>query len=171
MHHGLSVTDNSWSEARISQARQTARGAKAAFDKAAAARVASQREVNDLLQRKASWNETDVSRFTALVRADHALEQEESVAKEPVSSSIAEQVEVTINSNGQKTVLHLINVSGARRQNFGSHLPIPAGSIKVSGSGISARALVADRTLEVKDGEIQLPELDLYEVVVIEGLS
>ncbi|EJD40899.1 hypothetical protein AURDEDRAFT_69547 [Auricularia subglabra TFB-10046 SS5] len=70
--------------ARISQARQAARDAKAAYDKAAAARVASQREVNDLLQRKTSWSEADVSRFTALVRADHQLEQEEARAKDNV---------------------------------------------------------------------------------------
>lgn len=74
-------------EVRITQARQAARDTKAAFDKAASARVASQREVNDLLQRKASWTESDVSRFTALVRADHVLEQEETRAKEAVEKA------------------------------------------------------------------------------------
>jgi sensitive to high expression protein 9, mitochondrial len=41
----------------------------------------SQREVNGLLERKSTWTDTDVSRFTVLVRQDHALEQEEARAK------------------------------------------------------------------------------------------
>ncbi|KZW01491.1 hypothetical protein EXIGLDRAFT_760702 [Exidia glandulosa HHB12029] len=73
------VVDN---EARISRVRHEARALKEAFDKAATARAASQREVNDLLQRKASWSEADVMRFTALVRADHELEQEETRSKD-----------------------------------------------------------------------------------------
>jgi sensitive to high expression protein 9 len=44
----------------------------------------SQREVNSLLERKSTWSDTDVSRFTVLVRQDHALEQEESRAKAAV---------------------------------------------------------------------------------------
>jgi len=45
----------------------------------------SQREVNSLLERKSTWSDTDVSRFTALVRQDHALEQEEARAKAAVA--------------------------------------------------------------------------------------
>jgi sensitive to high expression protein 9, mitochondrial len=40
-----------------------------------------QREVNDLLQRKSQWSESDVSRFTELVRRDHVNEQEEKDTK------------------------------------------------------------------------------------------
>jgi sensitive to high expression protein 9, mitochondrial len=47
-------------------------------------RSESQREVNDLLQRKSNWHDGDVSRFTALVRLDHAHEQEEAEAKAAV---------------------------------------------------------------------------------------
>ena len=36
-----------------------------------------QREVNDLLQRKASWLDSDVLRFTQLVREDHSNESRE----------------------------------------------------------------------------------------------
>lgn len=36
-----------------------------------------QREVNDLLQRKNNWLESDVSRFTELVRQDHLNEHRE----------------------------------------------------------------------------------------------
>ena len=41
----------------------------------------SQREVNDLLQRKSHWTDADVGRFTALVREDHAREHAEARAK------------------------------------------------------------------------------------------
>ena len=44
-------------------------------------RAKSQREVNDLLQRKSHWTDEDVSRFTTLVREDHAREHDEGRAK------------------------------------------------------------------------------------------
>ncbi|GAA6021731.1 hypothetical protein JCM11491_001396 [Sporobolomyces phaffii] len=44
-------------------------------------RADSQREVNDLLQRKGSWNSADVLRFTELVQQDHENEQAEVRAK------------------------------------------------------------------------------------------
>jgi sensitive to high expression protein 9, mitochondrial len=44
-----------------------------------------QREVNSLLERKSTWTDTDVSRFTVLVRQDHALEQAEARAKAGVA--------------------------------------------------------------------------------------
>jgi hypothetical protein len=95
---------------------------------------------------------------------------EEMGAKKDIEVNIAEQVEATVNKNGSKTVIHLLNMSGARTTNFGDHLPIPAGSIKVAGKNVTAHALLADRPLEVVNGEIKLPALDLFEVVVIEGL-
>lgn len=51
------------------------------YEGAVQKRSDSQREVNSLLERKSMWSDTDVSRFTVLVRQDHALEQEESRAK------------------------------------------------------------------------------------------
>ncbi|KAI0766392.1 Mdm33 family-domain-containing protein [Trametes elegans] len=68
-------------EARINNAREAARQAKEAYDRAVRERAQSQREVNDLLQRKSHWTDGDVSRFTALVREDHAREQGEARAK------------------------------------------------------------------------------------------
>lgn len=44
----------------------------------------SQREVNDLLSRKATWSESDVSRFTSLVREGHAFDQAEKSTAEAV---------------------------------------------------------------------------------------
>ena len=69
------------SETRINAARETAKRAKEAYDAAVLQRAKSQREVNDLLQRKGSWTDSDVSRFTELVRQDHVFEQQENRAK------------------------------------------------------------------------------------------
>jgi sensitive to high expression protein 9, mitochondrial len=76
-------------EGRINLARQAARAAKLAYNAAVLQRSNSQREVNDLLQRKSSWTDIDVSRFTALVRLDHSHEQDEARAKESVDETEA----------------------------------------------------------------------------------
>ncbi|KAI0826868.1 Mdm33 family-domain-containing protein [Trametes gibbosa] len=68
-------------EAKINAAREAAKQAKAAYDGAVRSRAQSQREVNDLLQRKSHWTDEDVGRFTTLVREDHAREQDEARAK------------------------------------------------------------------------------------------
>lgn len=47
----------------------------------------SQREVNDLLQRKSTWSDSDVGRFTNLVKADHLAEQEEARTKAAVDET------------------------------------------------------------------------------------
>ncbi|GJJ15692.1 hypothetical protein Clacol_009970 [Clathrus columnatus] len=77
-------------EAAIVAKRQAARNAKIEYDEAVARRSNSQKEVNDLLQRKSTWTESDVSRFTALVRQDHLYEQEETRAKLHVESTEAD---------------------------------------------------------------------------------
>ncbi|KII86805.1 hypothetical protein PLICRDRAFT_70227, partial [Plicaturopsis crispa FD-325 SS-3] len=74
-------------EARITATRQAAQEAKTAYDKAVAERSNSQREVNDLLQRKSQWTDSDVGRFTTLVRQDHLYEQAEAQAKANVTHS------------------------------------------------------------------------------------
>ena len=68
-------------------ARQAAQQAKATYEEAVVRRSNSQREVNDLLQRKSSWTDGDVGRFTSLVRQDHLYEQEELRAKSAVNVS------------------------------------------------------------------------------------
>jgi sensitive to high expression protein 9 len=74
-------------EKSIHVARQTAQQAKVAYEEAVVRRSNSQREVNDLLQRKSSWTDGDVGRFTSLVREDHLYEQEELRAKSAVNVS------------------------------------------------------------------------------------
>ncbi|TLD14914.1 hypothetical protein PspLS_10844 [Pyricularia sp. CBS 133598] len=83
------------------------------------------------------------------------------------------QVEVTVNRNrAGELVVHLINMSGARGRNFGQHLPIPAGKIKIGNGGqdVKMRTLVTNMTLEVEQGVVGLPGINLFEVVVVQGL-
>ncbi len=74
-------------EAHIFASRKAAHDAKVSYEEAVQKRSDSQREVNNLLERKSMWSDTDVSRFTVLVRQDHALEQEESRAKAAVAQT------------------------------------------------------------------------------------
>ncbi|KAF5318248.1 hypothetical protein D9611_014676 [Ephemerocybe angulata] len=74
-------------EQRINDTRRAARQAKVLYEEAVIQRSKSQREVNDLLQRKSTWSDSDVSRFTTLVRQDHLKEQEEQRAKSAVNES------------------------------------------------------------------------------------
>ncbi|KAJ6557234.1 Mdm33 family-domain-containing protein [Mycena vulgaris] len=68
-------------ETRITEARNAARLAKTAYDVAVAQRSNSQREINDLLQRKSNWNQADIARFTTLIPQDHSFEQQEAHAR------------------------------------------------------------------------------------------
>ncbi|OAX41759.1 mitochondrial distribution and morphology family 33, partial [Rhizopogon vinicolor AM-OR11-026] len=74
-------------ETRIKASRKAAREAKTAYDDAVLQRSLSQREVNELLQRKSSWTDADVSAFTSLVRSDHQLEQHEVATKAKVAEN------------------------------------------------------------------------------------
>ena len=60
--------------------------AREAYSAAISQRSASQREVNELLQRKHAWTSNDLERFTALYRSDHANEQAESAAQEHLAA-------------------------------------------------------------------------------------
>jgi sensitive to high expression protein 9, mitochondrial len=64
-------------EELVSSTRQAVRASRAAYSSAVATRSTTQREVNDLLQRKHNWSPSDLERFTNLYRSDHANEQEE----------------------------------------------------------------------------------------------
>ena len=56
--------------------------AKEDYTRAISQRSSSQREVNELLQRKHAWTPNDLERFTELYRSDHANEQAEAAAQE-----------------------------------------------------------------------------------------
>lgn len=67
--------------------RNEVKAAKEAYQAAINRRSASQREVNELLQRKHAWSPSDLERFTSLYRSDHANEQEEAAAQERLSKA------------------------------------------------------------------------------------
>lgn len=67
--------------------------AREAYSKAINQRSGSQREVNELLQRKHAWSTEDLERFTALYRSDHANEQAETAAQENLASAERETEE------------------------------------------------------------------------------
>lgn len=71
-------------EELVSTTRQAVKAARSAYSSAVATRSATQREVNDLLQRKHNWSPGDLERFTSLYRSDHTNEQAEQRAHDEV---------------------------------------------------------------------------------------
>ncbi|KAK9447509.1 Mdm33 family-domain-containing protein [Limtongia smithiae] len=69
-------------ERSLTEARAEVKEAKDAYASAIARRSGSQREVNELLQRKHAWTPEDLERFTELYRSDHANEQAEAQTHE-----------------------------------------------------------------------------------------
>ncbi|OXV11355.1 hypothetical protein Egran_00882 [Elaphomyces granulatus] len=74
-------------EAQLRASRALVRQAKEAYSAAISRRSASQREVNELLQRKHTWSPADLERFTALYRSDHANEVTEIEAQDGLSAA------------------------------------------------------------------------------------
>ncbi|KAG8527561.1 uncharacterized protein KY384_007713 [Bacidia gigantensis] len=68
-------------EQTVELMRSSLQEARDAYSAAISTRASSQREVNELLQRKNTWSPQDVERFTALYRSDHASEQAEASAR------------------------------------------------------------------------------------------
>lgn len=77
------------------------RKAKDDYTAAISRRSASQREVNELLQRKHSWSPSDLERFTLLYRNDHTNEVAESETQEALSRAEreAEEAAAQLNKN------------------------------------------------------------------------
>jgi hypothetical protein len=92
---------------------------------------------------------------------------------ETISAELPEQVEMTVHKNGDRTVVHLVNMSGARPNGFGKPLPIRDGILRIRGIGdrVSATALVSETSCAVSefgDGiAVALPEINRFEVIVI----
>ncbi|KAL2825569.1 Mdm33 family-domain-containing protein [Aspergillus cavernicola] len=80
-------------EERLRAARLQVRAAKDAYAAAINRRSTSQREVNELLQRKNAWSPTDLERFTLLYRNDHANEVSENETQEALSAAERESEE------------------------------------------------------------------------------
>jgi hypothetical protein len=93
--------------------------------------------------------------------------------REGISFELPEQVEVTLNRAGDRLVVHIINLTGATRISFQKHVPVAGGRIRLLGNtaGVTGRALKAGAELICVDGVIELPTIELYEVVVLEVLE
>jgi sensitive to high expression protein 9, mitochondrial len=91
-------------EQAISALKLEAREAKRAYETAVAERSACQRQLNDLHERKSSWSEADVGRFTALIRQDHINQQEEARAKER-----ADATELLVESEFSELMRSILN--------------------------------------------------------------
>lgn len=77
-------------ETSLDSARTLAATAKKTYLTAVQNRSASQRETNDLLSRKNSWSESDLSRYTELLRKEHALSKEELEAEKELEKTEAD---------------------------------------------------------------------------------
>ncbi|GAA99770.1 uncharacterized protein L969DRAFT_51678 [Mixia osmundae IAM 14324] len=84
-------------ELALAGRRQAAREAKQAYEQAVAARLTTQREMNDILARKSAWSDSDIAAFPEIVRREHAATQAERQAKEAVALS-DEQVDSTFDN-------------------------------------------------------------------------
>ena len=82
-------------EKYVISTRRLVKDLRATYADAVATRSATQREVNDLLHRKHNWSPTDLERFTALYRSDHANEQAEQAAQAALSSAEANYEETS----------------------------------------------------------------------------
>jgi hypothetical protein len=74
-------------EKLISQTREDVRRCKELYGAAISNRSASQREVNELLQRKHAWSPADLERFTELYRNDHANQHAEAESEANLNSA------------------------------------------------------------------------------------
>ncbi|KAG2179195.1 hypothetical protein INT43_002045 [Umbelopsis isabellina] len=72
---------------KFENCRTDLRSSKTAYEEAVEARSGTQREINELLQRKHSWTGEDVTRFTELYRLEHLHSQQEVTAKESYRQS------------------------------------------------------------------------------------
>ncbi|KAF3908062.1 hypothetical protein ABW21_db0204020 [Orbilia brochopaga] len=90
-------------EANLSASKALVKEAKAEYKAAIARRSDSQKEVNELLQRKNTWNPTDLERFTELYRSDHANEQAEIQAQNRLAE-VEKEVD-SISSELSKSIL------------------------------------------------------------------
>jgi sensitive to high expression protein 9 len=82
-------------EAKVRSTRATVKEARSKYSAAVATRSTTQREVNDLLQRKHNWSPADLERFTSLYRSDHANEQAETAAQDALGRAEREAEEAS----------------------------------------------------------------------------
>lgn len=90
-----------------------------------------------------------------------------------VTAELPEQAEVTVQRRHDLIVVHVLNLSGARRKSFGPEIGFTGGrlSVPVPDASVSARSLVTDAELTVDwhAGRlaVELPEIGLFDVITI----
>ncbi|EKV11089.1 Mitochondrion biogenesis protein (She9), putative [Penicillium digitatum] len=85
--------DIQFHENRLRTVREKVKQAKEDYTAAINRRSTSQREVNELLQRKHAWSSTDLERFTLLYRNDHTNEVAETETSHALSAAEREAEE------------------------------------------------------------------------------
>jgi sensitive to high expression protein 9 len=68
-------------ETELVKAKEMAKKTKEIYNEAISKRLETQKEVNELLQRKSTWNSQDLEKFTGLYKDDHANAANEKQAK------------------------------------------------------------------------------------------
>jgi hypothetical protein len=92
---------------------------------------------------------------------------------EVISADLPDQVELTVHKAGERTVVHLVNMSGAQRTGFGAPLQVRDGVLRIAekNSMKTAHALVSNSACALtRDADgvcIALPPLGRFEVIVI----
>ena len=102
------------------------------------------------------------------------LVRSDSDGQPTTDSELPEQVEVIIGDNAGRTIVHLINLSGARRKGFAPPLPITGARLRLPlSAGTTAESLISGQhcmiTKESDTLTVDLPTLDLFDVIVIDS--
>lgn len=92
--------------------------------------------------------------------------------KRQIESDAHPLVEMTLMKQNNRTLLHLVNLSGHSQTAYFAPIPMQPISIAVEGKFSAARALRSGQTLKARHSEgysrFQLPRLNDYEVLVME---
>ncbi len=114
-----------------------------------------------------SYRETSLSVVRDLVE-----EIVERVRRPDIRIDAPEQVEVIRGRRAGSTVLHLVNLTGVRRQGVGPSVPVTGMRLRLSRPPLDVRSLVTDEKLKVRiDGDdaiVELPALGSFDVIVID---
>jgi hypothetical protein len=89
------------------------------------------------------------------------------------TAELPEQAEITVHSGPAGTVVHVLNLSGARRSSFGPEIPLRGGTVRVATAARAATAVsLAGGTVcpgRWDDGllTVELPDIGLFDVIVV----
>lgn len=84
-------------EKELMETKKLVSDSKLKYEKAISARSESQKEVNELLQRKHTWSASDLDRFTQLFRDDTLNSKTEEIAKTELANLEAKEEELASN--------------------------------------------------------------------------